>query len=174
IPMITGWNLYQGWYSGNIAGFAGFMDRFHQEYSDKPVVVTEYGADADPRIRSLSPERFDKSMEYSLDYHEIYLKAILDRPFIAAGMAWSLADFNSETREETMPHINNKGLLTIDRKPKDIYRFYQSKLLSAPFIQISDWDRRAGGVDSGQVFSTQSLNVFSNGESVELFLNGKS
>src|SRR5690606_37433421 len=53
-------------------------------------------------------------------------------------------------------------------------RFYQSKLLSAPFIQISDWDRRAGCVDSGQVFSTQSMDVFSNGESVELFLNGKS
>ena len=29
IPMITGWNLYQGWYSGNIHGFASFMDKFH-------------------------------------------------------------------------------------------------------------------------------------------------
>ncbi|WP_407430311.1 glycoside hydrolase family 2 TIM barrel-domain containing protein [Arcticibacter sp.] len=174
IPMITGWNLYQGWYSGNIHGFASFMDKFHQEFPDKPVVVTEYGADADPRVRSQTPERFDKSIEYSLDYHEVYLKAIMDRPFIAAGMAWNLADFNSETREETMPHINNKGLLTIDRKLKDLYRFYQSKLLSRPFIQISDWDRRSGYADPGQLFCMQSVDVFSNGESVELFLNGKS
>jgi len=174
IPMITGWNLYQGWYSGNINGFEAFMDKFHQEFPDKPVVVTEYGADADPRVRSQTPERFDKSVEYSLDYHEVYLKAIMDRPFIAAGMAWNLADFNSETREETMPHINNKGLLTIDRKPKDLYRYYQSQLLSHPFIQISDWDHRAGYVDSGSIFCTQSLDVFSNAESVELFLNGKS
>lgn len=174
IPLITGWNLYQGWYSGNIGGFAGFLDRFHQEFPDKPMVVTEYGADADPRVRSLSPERFDKSVEYSLDYHEVYLKAIMDRPFIAAGMVWNLADFNSETREETMPHVNNKGLLTIDRKPKDIYRFYQSKLLTVPYIKISDWDSRAGHSDPGSLFCTQSLDVFSNAASVELFLNGKS
>lgn len=174
IPMITGWNLYQGWYSGNISGFAGFMDRFHEEFPDKSVVITEYGADADPRVRSLTPERFDKSVEYSLNYHEVYLKAIMDRPFIAAGMAWNLADFNSETREETMPHINNKGLLTIDRKPKDLYRFYQSKLLKVPFIQISNWDDRAGYADSGTAVCTQPIDVFSNAASVELFLNGKS
>ncbi|MDB5012182.1 MAG: hypothetical protein JWQ25_384, partial [Daejeonella sp.] len=60
IPMLVGWNLYQGWYSGSVQGFGEFLDRYHQEFPDKPVMVTEYGADADPRIRSLNPERFDK------------------------------------------------------------------------------------------------------------------
>ncbi|WP_160166659.1 glycoside hydrolase family 2 TIM barrel-domain containing protein [Arcticibacter svalbardensis] len=148
IPMVVGWNLYQGWYSGNIKGFADFLDQHHKEFPEKPVMVTEYGADADPRIHSLTPERFDKSMEYSLDFHEYYLKTIQERPFVAAGMIWNLSDFNSESREETMPHINNKGLLTLDRQPKDLYRFYQSRLLKTPYVKISNWLLRGGLADS--------------------------
>jgi beta-galactosidase len=172
--MVVGWNLYQGWYSGNIQGFPEFLDRHHAEFPNKPLMVTEYGADADPRIRSLTPERFDKSIDYSLNFHEFYYKAIKDRPFVAAAMIWNLADFNSESREETMPHINNKGLLTLDRTPKDLYSFYQSQLLKTPFVKISNWDNRVGLVDSLGASCTQSLDVFSNAANVELIVNGKS
>ncbi|WP_242695955.1 glycoside hydrolase family 2 TIM barrel-domain containing protein [Desertivirga brevis] len=174
IPQVVGWNLYQGWYSGSISNFSDFLDRFHKEYPNKPLMVTEYGADADPRIRSLSPERFDKSIQYSLNFHDVYLKAMLERPFVAAGMIWNLADFNSETREETMPHINNKGLLTLERNAKDLYRFYQSQLLKRPFISISDWRKRSGITDSASSVCTQELDVFSNATEVELFKDGVS
>jgi len=176
IPMIVGWNLYQGWYSGTPADFGKFLDKHHQELGDKPLLVTEYGADADPRIRSFTPVRFDKSAEYAIKFHQIYLNELLKRPFVSGGMAWNLADFNSETREETMPHINNKGLLTLAREPKDTYYLYQAYLLDRPFLKIASaaWKERTGRADSGRLVATQLLQIATNLKATELFLNGKS
>jgi len=176
IPMIVGWNLYSGWYSGVPTDFARFLDRHHAALPNTPFMVTEYGADADPRIRSFLPLRFDKSVEYAVQFHQVYLNAMLSRPFVAGGMAWNLADFNSETREETMPHINNKGLLTIGRQPKDTYFLYQAYLSNKPYLKITaaQWNDRTGIADSGSVVSTQPFQVATNLKSAELFLNGKS
>ncbi|NOW93428.1 glycoside hydrolase family 2 TIM barrel-domain containing protein [Mucilaginibacter sp. SG564] len=173
IPMLVGWNLYQGWYGGTTAGFAEFLDKHHKEFPDKPLLVTEFGADADPRIRSSQPERFDKSLEYAVGFHQVYLNAIKARPFVAAAAVWNLVDFNSETREETMPHINNKGLLTQDRKPKDVYSLYQAYLLNKPFIKISNWNIRAGITDSlNSSVCTQPISVFTNEHTIQLTVNG--
>ena len=176
IPMIVGWNLYSGWYSGMPADFAKFLDRHHKELPNTPFMVTEYGADADPRIRSTDPVRFDKSVEYAIKFHQVYLNAMLSRPFVAGGLAWNLADFNSETREETMPHINNKGLLTIGRKPKDTYFLYQAYLSKKPYLTITSahWKDRTALADSGKAVSTQNVQVATNLKSAELFLNGVS
>ncbi|MBB5620908.1 beta-galactosidase [Pedobacter cryoconitis] len=176
IPMIVGWNLYSGWYSGNIEDFGKFLDRHHQELADKPMLVTEYGADADPRIRSFSPVRFDKSVEYAIKFNQVYLNDIIKRPFVSGAMVWNLADFNSETREETMPHINNKGLLTLGREPKDIYLLYQAYLLNTPFLKIASgtWKIRTGTADSSKSFATQPVQVTTNQKTAELFINGQS
>lgn len=176
IPMVLGWNLYQGWYGGNLDGFAQFLDKHHTELPEKPMLVTEFGADADPRIRSFSPVRFDKSVEYALKFNQVYLNAILSRPFVNGAMVWNLADFNSETREETMPHVNNKGLLTLSREPKDTYYLYQAYLLKEPFLKISSahWKERTGMADSAAQVCTQLIQVATNLKAVELFLNGKS
>ena len=173
IPMLVGWNLYQGWYSGKLTEFSRFLDMHHRMLPDKPLLVTEYGSDADIRIHSDSPERFDKSVEYTRLYHEAYLKAMLEKPFVAAAIAWNLSDFNSEERRETDPHINNKGLLTIDRKPKDAYYFYQANLLSRPFIKIGSSDKavRSGLAGPGNIL-TQDFTIYSNQPAVTLRVNG--
>lgn len=176
IPMVIGWNLYQGWYGGELSGFGEFLDKHRRELPDKPLLITEFGADADPRIRSFSPIRFDKSVEYAMKFSQVYLNEMLKRPFVSGGMVWNLADFNSESREETMPHINNKGLLTLGRKPKDTWYLYQAYLLDQPFIKISsrNWDKRTGIADSLRAFCTQPVQITTNLPLVELFLNGKS
>ncbi len=176
IPQVLGWNLYQGWYSGKMEDFGKFLDKHHLDLPDQPVAITEYGADADPRIRSQSPVRFDKSVEYAIKFHQVYLNNILERPFISGAVAWNLADFNSETREETMPHINNKGLLTIDRQPKDTYHLYQAYLSKRPFLKIAsaNWYVRGGVNDSSSTICTQPVTVVTNLEAAELFHNGKS
>jgi len=174
IPMLVGWNLYQGWYGGIVSDFAKFLDNFHQDFPDKPMMVTEYGADADPRIRSEKPVRFDKSVDYALGFQQVYLDAIKSRPYVVGAMAWNLADFNSETREETMPHINNKGLLTWNREPKDTYRYYQAQLLTKPFVKLSNWISRAGIADStNTTVCTQALAVLTNAPSVQFILNNQ-
>ncbi len=174
IPMLVGWNLYQGWYSGKLNGFADFLDMHHRLLPDKPLLITEYGADADYRIHALKPIRFDKSMEYASIYHQFYLKEMLDRPFVAAAIAWNLADFNSEERGETDPHINNKGLLTIDRNPKDTYYFYQANLLKKPFIKIGMGNRTViSGVTNDRDTYLQTVQVYSNQPMVSMSVNGK-
>lgn len=171
--MIAGWNLYNGWYGGKISDFGSFLDKYHQQFPHQPVIITEFGADADPRIHASEPERFDKSIEYTIGFHQVYLKAIQQRPFIAGGAIWNLADFNSESRDETMPHINNKGLLSWNRKPKDVYRFYQANLLKSPYLQISDWVNLASIADSlNDNISTQPLTIFSNAQKINLKING--
>lgn len=173
IPMIVGWNLYSGWYGGNLNDFPSFLDQFHKTYPGKPMMVTEYGADADPRIHSTNPVRFDKSVEYTTALHQYYLAAMMDRPFVAAAMIWNLADFNSETRTESMPHINNKGLLQWDRTPKDTYYYYKAMLAKKPFIKILGPSFRGAVADSATNVTHQTLQVAGNVEEVMLTVNGK-
>ena len=175
IPMLVGWNLYSGWYGGNLTAFPAFLDKHRKELPDKPLLVTEYGADADPRIRSLEPVRFDKSAEYTTAFHQYYLREMRKRPFVAAAMIWNLADFNSETRAETMPHINNKGLLQLDRTPKDSYFFYKAALEKQPYVKIMSgtWQYRTGVTDSASSVCTRPIAVASNLDSLELVWNGK-
>lgn len=176
IPKLVGWNLYQGWYSGALQDFGKFLDKHHQELPNKPVLVTEYGSDADIRLHNFNPERFDKTIEYTTLLHQSYLKDIMNRPFVAAAMVWNLAEFNSEQRAETTPHVNAKGLLTWDRKPKDGYRFYQSNLLNSPYLQIGskEWNFRTGFANSEtELICPQPITVFSNQKKVTLKLNGK-
>jgi beta-galactosidase len=155
--------------------FPAFLDRHHENLPSQPFMITEYGADADPRIRSIEPLRFDKSVEYATRFHQFYITEIMKRPFVAGAVVWNLADFNSEARNETMPHINNKGLLTWDRIPKDPYYLYQAHFLKDPFIKIvsSAWTLRAGVADSIGEFCKQPLQVASNLDTLTLIFNGK-
>ena len=176
IPQVVGWNQYSGWYSGRIESFAENLDRHRRLLPNKPMIVTEFGADGDPRLRSFSPERFDKTLEYETYFHQVYVKAIRERDFVSGASMWTLADFNAEGRAEAMPHINNKGLLTMDRKPKDVYLYYQSQLLKEPFIRIGSrsWTLRSATEDSdGAMVCTQPVQVFSNQPSVTMTANGK-
>lgn len=128
IPMIVGWNLYYGWYEPDFNGFGAFVDHAHLHVPDKPIIITEYGAGADPRISSPNPERFDFSLEWSMDFHDAHLRQIKERPFIAGSAVWNMFDFGSERRQDAVPHVNNKGLCGFDRQPKPIFYLYKSHL----------------------------------------------
>jgi beta-galactosidase len=174
IPMIVGWNLYSGWYGGSMDDFPLFLDRFHTEFSGRPFMVTEYGADADPRIRSDQPVRFDKSIEFTTRFHQYYFTEMMKRSYVAGAVIWNLADFNSETRTETMPHMNNKGLLEWDRKPKDAYYFYKAVLSKQPFIKILGCgENRFAIADSTSPVCYRSIQIAGNLDSVTIILNGK-
>ena len=176
IPGILGWNLYQGWYSQTIDRFAAFLDQHHRELPQVPVLVTEYGADGDARLHCFNPVRFDKSIEYENYFHQVYLKSIRERPFVSGGMLWCLSDFYSEQRLEASPHMNTKGIMTSDRQPKEVYRYYQSQLLTKPVVKIGSggWQFRSGIADTGKTYCTQPVDVYTNqGAGVTLSLNGK-
>jgi len=174
IPQIIGWNLYYGWYAPDFEGFGQFLARHHRELPDKPVMVTEYGADGDTRLHSANPERFDKTIEYQTIYHKKYLKEIMARPFVAGAAMWCLVDFNSYARIDASPHTNTKGVATNERVPKDVYYYYQANLSKQPVVKIGsrNWTVR-GGIADANATCTQPIEVYSNLSEVSLWLNGK-
>lgn len=173
---VVGWNLYQGWYSENFTGFERFLRDQQKQYPDKPKIVSEYGAGSDKRIHSLTPQRFDFSIEYQQEYIEHYLSVLEKESYISGATYWNFIDFGSAARDESMPRINNKGLVYSDRTPKDVYylfkAFYRKDI---PVIHIAshDWQNRTGIIKSGEP-CIQPVKVYSNMPEVELFQNGKS
>lgn len=176
IPMILGWNLYQGWYSGEFSDFDKFVAKVHGSCPDKPLIITEYGADVAPQLHSFIPRRFDFTVEYGNLYHEYYLKSIMKKPYIAGATIWNLNDFYSEARKDAVPHVNNKGITGLDRTPKDTYFLYQVALKQEPVLMIGtrEWKTR-GGLESPLTNACpQPIQIYTNLTEVEVLLNGKS
>ncbi len=174
LPQILGFNLYNGWYIGTFDGFEKGLERIHEKYPNTPLIVSEYGADMDNRVHSYSPERFDYSVEYGVLYHRHYLPEIIKRKYVVASAVWNLNDFHSEGRSNALPHINCKGLVSLDRIPKDPYLYYQAMLLNKPYVAISgkDWVYRTGISDSIGVCKYPVL-VYSNSSQVIMYVNGE-
>ncbi|MFS4482727.1 glycoside hydrolase family 2 TIM barrel-domain containing protein [Hyunsoonleella sp. 2307UL5-6] len=178
---IVGYNKYYGWYVEELEdidkNLRSLVERSLALDPDKPFILSEYGGGADPRIRSYNPTRFDFSVEYQFDLHKAYMKTILDMPEIVGANVWNYADFQVEHRKDAVPHINNKGLVSSDRKKKDAYYLYQALLKKTPFLAIASkpWAKRAGIADQeGGDIATQPIVVVGNGKDVELFINGTS
>lgn len=169
ITHVVGWNLYFGWYHDTFDDFGKFMDEQHRRFPERPLFVSEYGANADRRVHSLEPKRFDSTTEWQRMYHESYLKQMNERKFISGGAVWNNFDFSSEFRGETIPHINQKGLFTYDRKPKDVAYLYKASFASVPVLHIAarDWPVRSGRGE-------QRIDVYTNLDEVELFHDGTS
>ena len=170
VPSVIGMNFYYGWYGRTIEYLDFAINRFHNKYPDVPLLVTEYGADIDQRIHSLvAPESFDYSVEYGDIYQEHYLKTFLNTPCVAGCFLWNLNEFYSEPRSSAVPHVNLKGIVTLDRKPKNTYWLYKANLTDSPFIKFadSDWTTR-----SGEANDLHRIKLYSNCNDATLFHNG--
>ncbi|CAG5127681.1 unnamed protein product [Candidula unifasciata] len=115
-------NRYYAWYQdpGHLEviqlqlqrEFAGFRNLY-----DKPIIVTEYGADTLPGLHTEPSVMFteDFQVEFLEEYHKEFDKA--RRQFLVGEMVWNFADFM--TIEGTTRVVGNKkGLLTRQRQPK--------------------------------------------------------
>lgn len=174
IPDILSFNLYCGWYTEGFDTFGPTLDRIHAMFPNKVLILSEYGADADSRLHSFAPECFDYTCEYGMLFHKAHIPVIKAKKFLAGSNVWNINDFHSESRGFAVPHVNLKGLTTLDRVPKDTYWLYKATLSTEPFVRISghDWIVR-GGQASGEV-CRMPVEVYSNAASVELFHEGKS
>lgn len=175
ITDVAGWNLYQGWYGNNLNGFERFLDEEHRKYPARSLLVSEFGAGSDRRLQSLKPEIFDFSMQWQQTFLEHYLPVIMERPYVIGGAEWNFIDFSSASRQKSMPHINNKGLVYADRTPKDVYYYFQAFLrkdIPVLHAAVSDWSRRTVVSDGSPV--VHPLKVYSNFEKVSLSVNGRS
>lgn len=172
LPDISSYNLYYGWYVGELSDNDEWFDDFHARYPDRIIGLSEYGADACPKWQTSSPERSDYTEQYQCVYHEHMLELFRKRPYIWATHLWNMFDFGADGRDEGGEHgLNQKGLVTIDRKlKKDAYYLYKAYWSEEAFVHIcgSRYVDRAEEVTEVKVYSNQSrVALYSNGVLVE-------
>ena len=165
IPDVIGWNLYFGWYSPGLESFGKFLDDQHQRYPNRPLFISEYGPGADARIQTTDPQPWDYSEAYQLKLHRSYLNQVLERDYVFGMAAWNFADFGSSFRQDAMPYINQKGLVNFDRSKKDIYYYYQARLLKEPMVYVAGKNFTDRYINSDEQVE---ITVFSNAPQVTL------
>ena len=175
VSMINGWNIYFGWYHGNLQLVGKAIDEFHSYNPNLPYIISEYGAGSDNRIHTETPTVFDFSQEYMDMFHKVYLSEVAKRPWISGMCIWTWCDFQVDSRRDVMPHINNKGMVTADRKPKDVYYLYKARWNPSPMIYIAgkNWTERKA-ITQGEKTITKKVTVYSNLKEIELLINGTS
>lgn len=169
IPDINSYNLYFGWYLGELEQTDEFFDEYHEKYPDRVIGFSEYGADANPQYQSAAPEKGDYTESYQALYHEHMLQMIEARPYLWATHVWNLFDFAADGRDEGGKHgENQKGLVTMDRKlKKDAFYLYK-----AAWNQTDKFVHLCGRRYADRVEETTEIKVYSNQPEVTLFVDG--
>ena len=169
IADIASYNLYFGWYLGELTQNEQFFDEYHALYPDRVIGFSEYGADANTAFHSSRPEKGDYTEEYQCVYHEHILKLIEERPWLWATHVWNLFDFAADGRDEGgKKGENQKGLVEFDHKTrKDAFYFYKAAWSKEPFVHI------CGKRYIDRAEAVTEVKVYSNCKAVTLFVNGK-
>ena len=170
IPDVNSYNLYFGWYLGELEQNEEFFDEFHAKYPDRAIGFSEYGADANPRFQSSAPEKGDYTEGYQCLYHEHILGMIEQRPWLWATHVWNLFDFAADGRDEGGEHgVNQKGLVTMDRKlKKDAFFLYKAAWNKVePFVHL------CGKRYVDRAEDVTEVKVYSNQPEVSLYVDGK-
>lgn len=171
IPGLASYNIYNGWYSGKVEEFKPTIDGNHARNPKQVLFISEYGAEADNRVNTERPIRFDFTGQYQRFFHESYLSQIRQMPYLAGTAIWNEFDFSQPNVGGVSNNMNQKGLVTWDRQPKDSYFMYKANWNPEPMVYIAsrDWKTRAGLKNA-----TSTIEVYSNLPEVTLSINGKS
>ena len=169
ISDVLSYNHYFGWYGGDTDMNGPWFDKFHEKYPNRPIGISEYGAEA-LNWHNSDPQQGDYTEEYQAYYHEELIKQLFTRKYIWATHCWNMFDFGADARSEGGEiGQNHKGLVTIDRKyKKDAFYAYKAWLSDEPFVHI------CGKRYVERVEDVTKVTVYSNLPSVEMFVNGQS
>lgn len=173
---VIAWNQYFGWYGGSPSDMGKWLDANHKAHPKYKIAISEYGAGASIYHQQDSVKRGIASgwwhpENYQTYYHIGNWKALAERPFVWGSFIWNLFDFGAAHRVEgDRPGINDKGLVTFDRKvKKDAFYFYKANWnTEEPFVYITNRRHR------DRSLAVTDIMIFSNQPEVELFVNGKS
>lgn len=170
IPDVNSYNLYFGWYLGELEQNDAFFDEYHAKFPDRCIGFSEYGADANPAYQSPTPEKGDYTESYQCVYHEHMLRMIEARPWLWATHVWNLFDFGADGRDEGGKNgENQKGLVTFDRQlKKDAFYLYKAAWNHTdPFVHL------CGSRYVDRTEEVTEIKVYSNQNEVSLYLDGK-
>lgn len=152
-----------------------YADRgFYDGLLDRPIGLSEYGTGG-----SIHQHTDDYKTGFSLEYqpeeyqawcHENWAEAITKMDYLWGTFIWNMFDFSSDLRNEAgMPGVNTKGLVTHDHKTrKDSFYIYKAHWSNEAVLYIT------GANNTTRYTSPTYFKVYSNCDSVELFIDGKS
>ena len=170
------WNRYDGWYGGTPADLGKWLDRMHKDHPEICIAISEYGAGAsiyhqqDSLVKTV-PTSWWHPENWQTYYHIENWKTISSRPYVWGSFVWNMFDFGAAHRTEgDRPGINDKGLVTFDRKvSKDAFYFYKANWnREKPMLYLT------GKRNTVRTQRLQTITAFTNLSGAELFVNGKS
>ncbi len=134
---VIGLNEYYGWYYQANEDVVPALDATRAAFPGKPIVVSEFGAGAvlgQEHEGELGPEPLDDhqySEAWQAWYLDEHMALFQDWGGLAGVQPWAWADFHMEWNPTTgdphpVEHTNLKGLLTMDRQPKQSYEAVQT------------------------------------------------
>ncbi len=173
---VMAWNRYDGWYGGMPSDLGKWLDRKHSECPSLCIAISEYGAGAsiyhqqDSVVKSV-PVSWWHPENWQTRYHIDNWKELSSRTFVWGSFVWNMFDFAAAHRHEGDRYgINDKGLVTFDRKvKKDAFYFYKANWnKEEPMVYL------AGRRNTERTMKTQTFMAFTNQPSAELIVNGKS
>lgn len=161
-------NKYFGWYTGKFEDLVTWLEAQRAKSPGGCFGMSEYGAGAGITLHAEQPAPLDHSEEYQCLFHEAYWNAFRERPWLWCKAVWQMFDAASAGRDEgDTPGINDKGLVTRDRRTKkDAFFWYKACWSDSAVVHLVG--RRAVRK------SRSDLKVYSNCDEVELFVNGAS
>ena len=170
------WNRHDGWYGGTPADLGKWLDRMHKDHQEICIAISEYGAGAsiyhqqDSLVKTV-PTSWWHPENWQTYYHIENWKTISSRPYVWGSFVWNMFDFGAAHRTEgDRPGINDKGLVTFDRKVrKDAFYFYKANWnREKPMLYLT------GKRNTVRTQRLQTITAFTNLSGAELFVNGKS
>lgn len=113
-------NRYWGWYvdTGDLASAElHFLDELRgwEAKHDKPIIITEYGADTTAGVHSIYDQPW--SEEYQVNYLDMNHRVFDAIDSVVGEQVWNFADFQTKNGVFRMDG-NKKGAFTRDRRPK--------------------------------------------------------
>ena len=113
-------NRYYGWYAqtGQISEGAKGLEQELDSLAalNKPIVISEFGADTIPGMHSQPPRVFTE--EYQNDFIRMYLDVADTKDHVIGMHIWNFADFQATQSAMRVGSMNHKGVFTRSRQPK--------------------------------------------------------
>lgn len=180
IPDVMAFNKYYGWYYGRKNDLGPFLDEWHAQYPMASIGISEYGAGASPfqHVGHYNEDDYtvydsmgrNHPMERQTDIHRVQWPVIAERDWIWGSYVWNMFDFGASGRfEGDSPNLNDKGLVTHDRKTrKDAFYYYKANWnKSVPTVHLCSREYTERKEDVTDII------VFTTAPSATLYLNGK-
>lgn len=173
-------NVYKG--VNEVIPVRGFNYRqfavadYHRDHPAQPIIATEMGSTVSTRgiyvkdsLKGYLPDQDITAPWWASKAEEWWPLAAVNQWWMG-GFIWTGFDYRGEPTPYEWPNINSHfGVMDVYGFPKNIYYYYQSWWTEKDVLHISphwNWKGKEG----------QPIDVWvnTNGDNVELFLNGKS